>query len=241
MAQQASAGHSGGSWLVNFPLPLHDPHYEHINGALVVFGVITVVSVLAHLRIKKDFESHVIPGRKVSLVTIVDILTEFLRGMVTGTLGEGGMKYFPFIASVFVFILLGNLLGLTPNGSAPTSNFNTSLSLGVASFLYYNIMGIREHGLIGYMKHFLMGLGIVGVPIAFLEIISHAIRPVSLSIRLFVNMFVDHTVVLSFQELVAWLLPVPLLLLGLIVSMIQAFVFAMLTAVYVKMATEHEH
>ena len=86
-----------------------------------------------------------------------------------------------------------------------------------------------------------MGLGLAGVPIAVLEIVSQGIRPLSLGIRLYVNMFVDHSVVTNFQAVVAYLLPVPLLLFGVVVSTIQAFVFAMLTAVYVQMATEHEH
>jgi F-type H+-transporting ATPase subunit a len=136
--------------------------------------------------------------------------------------------------------LFCNLLGLIPYSSAPTSSVNTTFALGFAAFVYYNVMGIKEHGLIGYLKHFLMGLGAVGVLVAILEIASQMVRPVSLGVRLFVNMHVDHTVVLTFQNLFAWLLPVPLLMFGIVVSTIQAFVFAVLTAVYVQMATEHE-
>ena len=85
-----------------------------------------------------------------------------------------------------------------------------------------------------------MGLGLFGIPIALLEVVSHFIRPVSLGLRLFINLHIDHMLVSSFQDLFAWLLPVPLLLFGVLVCTIQAFIFATLTAVYIQMATEHD-
>lgn len=234
--------HSGPtSWLLKLPLLPHDPATIHVNAAVVVFLFILVVSVLANRLITGRLQHHIIPSAKPGIVSLVDFIIEALHGMFTGTLGESGEKYFPFLAAIFLFILFGNLIGLLPHSAAPTSSVNTTFALGAAAFFYYNIMGVKEHGVVGYLKHFLMGLGILGVPIALLEIISHAIRPVSLGTRLFVNMFVDHALASKFSEICAWLLPVPLLILGLVVSMIQAFVFATLTAVYVQMATEHEH
>ena len=101
-------------------------------------------------------------------------------------------------------------------------------------------MGIKSHGIVNYGKHFLMGLGLFGIPIAFFEMISHAIRPVTLGLRLAINLHIDHALASSFQEIFAWFLPVPLLLFGVLVCTIQAFLFAVLTSVYVQMATEHE-
>ncbi|MCB0403219.1 MAG: F0F1 ATP synthase subunit A [Bdellovibrionales bacterium] len=233
----AAAHHA--SWLENLPLLPHDPHYVHVNGAILVFLFLTIVSLISNRIIKNNVEKFIVPSPKFNLVTIVDILIEGLYGLVETTLGKQGRKYFPFIAAVFIFVLFCNLLGLLPMSSAPTANTNTTVAIGLASFIYYNIMGIREHGFVGYLKHFLMGLGPAGIIVALLEMVSHAIRPVSLGIRLFVNMHVDHTVVMSFHNLFAWLLPVPLLLFGIVVCTIQAFVFAVLTAVYVQMATEH--
>lgn len=174
-------------------------------------------------------------------LSTVDVLVDSLYNMVEGTLGQDAKKHFPFIGSIFLFVFFSNLLGLLPYSAAPTSSLNTTLALALVSFVYYNVMGIKEHGLVNYLKHFLMGMGILGIPIAIIELVSHFIRPISLSVRLFVNMFVDHAVVASFQSVLAWLLPVPLMLLGVLVSVIQAFVFATLTAVYIQMATEHEH
>lgn len=228
------------SWLLQLPLLSHNPELIHVNGAILVMLFIVAFSVMAHFAIRRNIEAHVIPSSRFNLVTVVDVAIEGLRGMVTGTLGETGEKYFPFISALFIFILFCNLLGLIPFSSAPTSNVNTTFALGAAAFVYYNLMGVKEHGLGGYLKHFLMGLGPAGVIVAVFEMASQMIRPLSLGFRLFANMFVDHTLASAFTSLFAWVLPVPLLLFGVVVSTIQAFVFAVLTAVYVQMATEHE-
>jgi len=229
------------SWLLQIPFLPHEEALIHVNGALVVFGVILVGSIVANWLIRGRLETYLVPSGKFDFVGLVDVTIEGLYKMIESTLGHDVDKHFAYIASIFIFILLNNVLGLLPYAAAPTSSVNTTFALGVCTFFYYNVMGIKTHGLGGYLKHFLMGMGIFGLPIALLESISHFIRPVSLGIRLFVNMFVDHSVVLAFHGVFAWLLPVPLLLLGLLVSMIQAFVFATLTAVYVQMATEHDH
>jgi len=229
------------TWLQKIPFLPVEEELVHVNGAIVVFGIISIIAVLANRAIKRRFEQQLVPDGKVSLINVMDAAIDGLRGMVVGTIGETGEKYFPFIATLFLFIFFSNFLGLLPFSAAPTAHVSTTFGLGIAAFLYYNIMGVKEHGIVGYLKHFLMGLGPAGILIALLEIMSQVVRPLSLGIRLYVNMFVDHTVVLSFQNLFAWLLPVPLLLFGVVVCTIQAFVFAVLTAVYVQMATEHEH
>lgn len=228
------------SWLLQLPLLPHNPELIHVNGAILVLLFIVLLSVLANIAIRRNIEAHVVPSTKFNLVTIVDVAIEGLRGMVVGTLGETGEKYFPFIAALFIFIFFCNFLGLLPFSHAPTSNVNTTFALGLAAFVYYNVMGVKEHGPGGYLKHFLMGLGPVGAIVAVFEMASQLIRPLSLGFRLFANMFVDHTLASAFSSLCAWVLPVPLLLFGVVVSTIQAFVFAVLTAVYVQMATEHE-
>jgi F-type H+-transporting ATPase subunit a len=232
--------HSSVSWLQMLPFLPHGEQYVHVNGAVVVFLALTALAILANLAIRRGFQTQLVPSGKVSLINIMDATIDGLRGMIVETVGKHGEKYFPFIATLFLFIFFSNFLGLLPFSAAPTANVNTTFGLGIAAFLYYNLMGIKEHGVIGYLKHFLMGLGPAGILVALLEIVSQVVRPVSLGIRLFVNMHVDHTVVMSFQNLFAWLLPVPLLLFGVVVCTIQAFVFAILTAVYVQMATEHE-
>ncbi len=234
-----SSGHT--SWLLQIPGLSHDPHHIEINASIVTVAFIGVTSVLAHLALKGNEEKHLVPSKKPSYVTVVDAIIDGLYGMIEGTLGKDAEKHVPFIAALFLYVFFNNLLGLLPYSTSSTASVNTTFALGILSFLYYNLMGIKSHGLVGYLKHFLMGLGPAGILIAILEMVSHAIRPVSLGIRLFVNMFVDHAVASKFSALVAWVLPVPLLLFGIFVCTIQAFVFATISAVYVQMATEHDH
>jgi len=232
--------HGPTTWLLQLPLLPNKPEHVHINGALVVFLGIVVFSVIANRAIKKNGEKMLIPSKKFSISTMADLLVEGLYNMVTGVLGHHGESHFSMIASIFIFVWFSNLIGLLPLSSSPSSDVNTTFALGIISFVYYNLMGIKSHGLVGYGKHFLMGLGIFGVPIALFELLSHVIRPVTLGLRLFINLHIDHMLVGSFAEVFAWLLPVPLLLFGVVVCTIQAFLFAILTTVYVQMATEHE-
>jgi F-type H+-transporting ATPase subunit a len=225
---------------LRLPLLPHDEHYIHVNGAVLVTLFIVIVAFLANRALKGRIEENLVPSPKPSVMNAVDVLVEGLFKMVHDTIGHHGEKYFPMIATLFIFVLFCNLLGLLPHSSAPTANLNTTLGLGAAVFFYYNWMGIREHGIINYGKHFLMGMGFMGVPIAAFELLSHVLRPFTLGLRLFLNMTIDHLLAGSFASLVAWIVPVPLLLFGVVVCTIQAFLFATLTSVYLQMATEHE-
>lgn len=231
---------ASSSWLLKLPLLPHDPALIHVNGAVVVFVAITALSILANRAIKNRMDTLIVPSPKLNLVTFVDWVVESIHKMVIGILGHHGEQYFPFIASILIFILMSNFMGLLPHSASPSTSTNTTFALGIATFFYYHAMGIKSHGLVGYGKHFLMGLGIFGLPIALLEMVSHLVRPVSLGVRLFINLHIDHMLLSSFEQLFAWILPVPMLLFGVLVCTIQAFVFAILTTVYILMATEHE-
>jgi F-type H+-transporting ATPase subunit a len=158
--------HGPVSWLLRLPLLPHDSHYLHVNGAVLVLCFIIVVSVIAFFKIRGKKDSFIIPPPAPSLIGIVDLLVESLRKMVLASLGAHGEKHFAFIASLFIFVWVSNLMGLLPLSESPSSNLNTTLALGASSFVYYNVMGIRSMGLVGYAKHFLMGLGVFGIPIA---------------------------------------------------------------------------
>lgn len=232
--------HGPTTWLLQLPLLSHDPHYVHVNGAIVVFAGIVAFSLVANAAIRKNGQAMIVPSQRFSLSNIADLMVEFLHNTVTSVLGHHGEGHFSMIAAIFIFVLFSNLLGLLPLSASPSSSLNTTIALGLVSFIYFNVMGIRAHGLVGYLKHFLMGLGLLGLPIAALELFSVSLRPFTLGLRLFLNLTIDHLLAGSFASLFAWLLPVPLLLFGIVVCTIQAFLFAVLTAVYVQMATEHE-
>jgi F-type H+-transporting ATPase subunit a len=165
-------------------------------------------------------------------------------------MGEHGKKYVPLIGSIFIFILTCNLIGLVPGFSAPTGypteDFLRSVitspnfACAILVFLLYNYYGFKEHG-IGYLKHF-MGPFIFLAPFMFLiEMVGHVVRPVTLSVRLFANLMADHTAVGIISTLVPVGVPVVFLGLGLMVCVIQAFVFSLLTAIYIMLATQSEH
>ena len=155
-------------------------------------------------------------------------------------IGPQAEKYFPLIGSLFVFILFCNLLGIIPGFLPPTSNIYTNAACAIIVFIYYNYQGFKEHG-IGYLKQF-AGPLIWIAPLMFLiEILSHLFRPFSLSVRLFGNIFGDHTVLSIFSDLIPLIVPVIFLILGLAVALIQAFIFSALSAVYIGLAVSHEH
>lgn len=235
-----AAHHGPQSWLTQIPGLPQDEKLIHVNGALLIFAGIVVLSIFARLAINKGIEKMVVPDPKPTIGGFIDVLVEGLYKTVTDILGHHGEQYFAFIASLFLFVLLSNLMGILPLSHSPSSSLNTTVALGLASFVYYNLHGIKAHGLVGYCKHFLMGMGVFGIPIAAFELLSHVLRPATLGLRLFLNMTIDHLLAGSFADLFKWVLPVPLLLFGIVVCTIQAFLFAVLTSVYVQMATEHE-
>ncbi len=241
MQSHGSAHHGPESWLTKLPFLPQDRVWESVNGAVLVFTFILVVSFIFNRAIKGKIQENIIPKSKFGLFSVVDLLVEGLYNLIVGIVGHHyGIKVFPFIASVFIYVLLNNLLGLLPLSASPSSAFPIAFALGLSSFVFYNWMGVKSHGAAGYGKHFLMGLGVFGVPIAGFELISHVIRPFTLGLRLRTNMHIDHMLAGAFADLCKWIVPVPLLLFGVVVCTIQAFLFAVLTAVYVQMATEHE-
>jgi F-type H+-transporting ATPase subunit a len=156
-------------------------------------------------------------------------------------IGEGGRKYIPMFSAIFLFVLANNLMGIIPGMTPATENINTTFAMGLFTFLAYNMYGIKENG-IGYLQHFLgpiIWLAPIMLPI---ELISHMVRPFSLGLRLANVMMGDHTVVGIFLGLgPGVVLPIPFYLLGIFVCFVQAFVFTLLSMVYVAMATAHDH
>ena len=165
--------------------------------------------------------------------------TSGISSISTGVLGHAGERYVPLFGSFFIFILLGNLLGLVPGFVPPTSDFNVTFGLGVASFLAYNAIGIRSQGLVNYLKHFVGPIWWLGVLMVPLELIDNLVRPVSLALRLFGNMTGDHLVLEIFTGLTKLFVPVLFYFLGAFVSLIQAFVFTLLTVIYVSLSVGH--
>jgi F-type H+-transporting ATPase subunit a len=163
-----------------------------------------------------------------------------LIGMLEENVGHKGRQFLGLVGTLGLFILVSNLLGLVPYFSSPTVSLNMPAGCALVTFLYYNFQGIRAQGVGPYFKHFLgplLPLAIIMLPI---EIISHLSRVLSLSIRLFGNIFGEELVVLVLASLVPFVVPVPMMLFGVFGSMLQAFVFVMLTMIYLGGAVAAE-
>ena len=179
-----------------------------------------------------------------ALTSARDRLAISNRELLDQVIGPYGRRYLPVIGSFAVFILIGNLMGFIPGLGAPTESINVTGALGLSSFLYYIGMGFRQQG-IKYLKHFTGGLSgvmliVLGWLIFLVEILSNSVRPVTLSLRLFVNMFADHQIGGTFYRLAPVLVPIFTIVLGLFVAFVQTFIFIMLSMVYLSETVPHE-
>ena len=211
----------------------------HIASAGFVAVVLLLLAFIANRSLRLA-ERHIVPSKRFSIAGLFDAASEGVLKLMEGVMHERAIKFLPLIGSVFFYIFFCNLLSLIPGFVPPTDNINTNLPCSVTVFMYYNVMGIKEHGVKGYLKHF-AGPIIWLAPLMFsIEIISHCVRPISLSVRLFGNITGDHMVLGMFSGLIPLFVPVIFLLLALFVAFIQAFVFSLLSSVYIALATEHE-
>ena len=171
-----------------------------------------------------------------------------VRGMLEDIVGPHGLQYFPVGMTFAILILISNLMGLFPLFMSPTSATSVTFALGLSSFLYYNAIGIKENGFLGHLKHFAGPIWWIAWLIFPIELISNFIRPFSLGIRLFGNMFADEKVMETISHMVPgvtnWIVPAFLMPLSLFVAFIQTFVFILLSQLYlseVSHAPHHSH
>jgi F-type H+-transporting ATPase subunit a len=207
--------------------------------ALVVVLIVLALALSFRRAVLKAVDPAV-PEDRLGSRNIMEMAVEMVVSLSDSIIGKEGRKYVPLFGSLFIFILTSNLLGLVPGFTPPTSSFSSNLALGLVVFVAYNYWGVRANG-VHYFKQF-MGPVIFLAPLFILiELFSHAFRPLSLSIRLFGNMFGDHLVLEIFTGLTKFVIPVAFYILGTLVSVIQAAVFTILSIIYVAMAISHEH
>ena len=225
----------------HFLLSMFDTGFTltHVLVTLLVL-VFCVWGGLAFLRGTKSADKGLGPPRTMNLRNFFEYTAESVYGMVEGAMGEkNAARFFPLIGALWIFILFSNLIGLIPGLIAPTDTLKTNVGLALMVFVLTHYFGVKEHGL-AYFKHFLGPSPALAPLMLPIEIVSHVARPLSLSVRLMGNMMADHKVVFSFFALVPLIVPLPFMLLGLLVCLIQALVFCTLTMVYISMAIEHE-
>jgi F-type H+-transporting ATPase subunit a len=178
------------------------------------------------------------PGRAQHLV---EVIFGAIQGLMKEVIGREYKRFTALIVTLAIYILIGNLLGMVPGFISPTSNLNITASMGLCVFFYYNYQGFRKQGFVGYLKHF-CGPVIWLAPLLFvIELISHMARPFSLSVRLFGNIFAEELIIGSLNKLFPFVLSSIVMLLALLLSTIQAFIFILLTMVYISGAVEDAH
>ena len=214
--------------------------FEPLLASVTIILVVLLFSVMARARVQ-NLDRAVVPESKLSIRTLVEMLVETFYDMMKEMMGGKRAKwYLPLIGTCAMFIFFSNVASLIPGFTPPTSNLNITLGCSLVVFITYNYYGFKENGL-GYLKHF-AGPILVLAPLIFtIEIISNFIRPVTLAIRLMLNMAVDHLVLGIVVAMIPILVPLPLMVLGTLVALVQTFVFCLLSSIYVSMATEHDH
>ncbi|MDQ3009570.1 MAG: F0F1 ATP synthase subunit A [Acidobacteriota bacterium] len=202
---------------------------------IVMFFIVVLIAVVVLWLLRGKLSTESPTTRQQTFEVGVEAIRSFLNDLV----GPGAMKHFPVVATFAVLILLSNLLGMIPDMVSPTASFNVTLALALTSFLYYNYVGIRENGLVGHFKH-LMGpvwwLAFLMFPI---EIISNLARILSLSVRLFGNIYGEEQVSGAIAGMVQWVVPILLMPLGLMTFVLQTFVFIVLSMVYLGEVSHH--
>ncbi|MBI5419912.1 MAG: F0F1 ATP synthase subunit A [Deltaproteobacteria bacterium] len=232
-AMASMGGHEPFSWFQL--LPVHVPQY--VLSAFMIAILLIVASMVA-VGGKKP-EEMVIPEPRFTLRNVLELILGFLMGIAEDIMGHHAKKYMPLLATCFTFILFMNLLGLIPGFAPPTDKMNITVGLAVTIFLSTHYFGVREHG-IAYFKHFLGPLWWLSPIMLPIELISHLARPMSLSLRLFGNITGDHMVVSIFLGLVPFVVPTIFYGLGVFVSFMQAFIFTVLSMIYIAGAVAHE-
>ncbi len=217
----------------------------HVPLAMLTMIIALLFGVIAGRRFR-DTETAIRPPSRFGITAIMEMLLQGVYNLASQMMEDKWVKSsFPLLATLTLFIGISNVLGSVPGFGPPTDNLNTTLAMAVVVFFATHYLGVRAHGL-PYFKHF---VGPIHHPAAFplwclmlpIEVIGHLARVASLSIRLMGNMMADHTVLGIFLVLVPFVLPIPIQILGLLVALVQTFVFLILTVVYLSMAVAHDH
>ena len=242
LGETFSFGQGGKSWYAHEAIGL-----DHVLTSLLVSVILAGLAFVAYGKVK-DAAKAIVPDETVTVRTALEVMVGGIYGLMSDVMGPKAAKFFlPLIGTCAFFILLSNGIGLVPGFSPPTGKMNTTLALGAVIFVTTHVYGVKENGL-AYFKHFLGPIvKWYALPLMLLmlgiELISHIARPISLAIRLMANMAADHMVVTIFLGLVPgvpFLVPVPVMLLGTIVVIVQTLVFCLLSTVYIALAIAHE-
>jgi len=214
---------------IEVPDPLHVVP-DYIVMVLIVAVLVAVLLGLASRRPK------LVPGPRQS---IAEMIVQMFEGLIVDTVGPEGRKYLPVVGTVGIFVFGCNMIGLVPGFMSPTSKLNVTLGCALVVFFYYHAQGVKAQGL-KYFKHFMGPIPALAPLMIPIEVISHFSRPVSLSMRLFGNIFAEELLIVIMASIVPFLLPLPFMAVAIFTSLIQSFVFVLLSCIYIAGAVAHE-
>jgi F-type H+-transporting ATPase subunit a len=223
----------------NFFLKLAGMHTEPRPwaGFIVMQLLVALILILlfAFLRPRLSMDR---PGK---LQHIFEIIYDFVRGQADDAIGHDGAQYLPYFGTLFIFILFCNLIGIIPGFESPTMIPSVTAGCALATFCYYNIAGVKAQGILKYLAHFAGPVWWLAWLLLPIELVSHMARPLSLSVRLYANMYAGEQVTLVFITLTYFGVPALFMGLHVFVSLLQAYIFVLLTMMYVSGAVSHEH
>jgi len=213
--------------------PTARPWANFVTMQIVVAAIIVVLFAMLRPRL-----SSVQPGK---LQHTFELIYDFLRGQADEQVGHDGHKYVAYFGTIFIFILFSNLIGVIPGMEAPTMVPSVPAGCALATFFYYNIVGVQANGIVKYLAHFAGPMPLLAPLMIPIELVSHLARPLSLTIRLFANMYAGEQVTMVFLKLTFLFVPAIFMGLHVFVSFLQAYIFMLLTMMYVAGAVSHEH
>jgi len=227
--------------LHNFGLSHHAmEEWKPVVGSFLTLLLILLIGLAYKKSVAKS--SDVVPSGKADLRSMVDMVLEFIHDLANNIIGrERAGGFLPLMFAIFLFIFVSNMTGLVPGFTPATESFSTNLMLGLVVFVVFNIAGMKEHGVLGYLKIFAGPLLFMAPLIFGIEVIGLMVRPISLALRLYGNIFGDHLVLSVFTSLTKVVVPAMLLFFGLLVACLQSFVFTLLSGIYISMSISHDH
>lgn len=217
--------------------------YDQHHPIIPNYMVMSLLIVLGYIAVGVILRSRLSVENPGTLQVILEDLVSAVVGLLEEWLGPKGRQFLPLIGTLGAFILAGNYLGLVPGFMSPTGNMNVTLGCALTTWVYYHFKGIQTNGVVNYIKHFAgpPGVPTMMIPLMFaVEIISHLSRVLSLSLRLFGNIFGEELVIVILGIIIPFFIPLPMMALGLITGGLQAFIFVLLSTIYLQGAIMSE-
>jgi F-type H+-transporting ATPase subunit a len=203
---------------------------------MLIVAAVTVMSLVMRSRLSVDNPSR--------FQIILEDAVLAIQGLLVDWIGPEGKAFLPLIFTFGIFILLGNYAGLVPGLMSPTSSINVTLGCAITTWIYYHVQGVKKQGVVNYAKHFALPPGVpiwMAPMMLIIEVISHSSRLLSLSLRLFGNIFGEEMIILILGSIVPFIVPLPMMFLGLITGGLQAFIFVLLSIIYLQAAVATDH